>query len=43
MILPVAEVTMSTLPKNAQPIARQKKAMIVPATARLAGEAGVSQ
>src|SRR6266481_275980 len=42
MILPGAVATMSTSPQNDQASARTKKAMMVPAMARAAGEAGVS-
>src|SRR5262249_37463994 len=41
-IRPVAVVTMSTLPKDAQPSAKQNSAMMVPPIAPARGGAGVS-
>src|SRR5215831_1315463 len=41
-IRPVAVVTMSTLPKDAQPSARQNNAIIVPLIAPASGGGGVS-
>src|SRR5262245_43472273 len=42
MILPVAEATMSTWPKNAHASARQKRAMMLNAIVRPIGDGGVS-